>query len=61
MLEEGVGDHCHQGVPVKPLPGPSLEVIKPKLFLELLMGLLTDPSRFDGAGERLDRHVGWQV
>ena len=38
MLEEGVGDHCHQGVPVKSLPGASLEVIKPKLFLELLMG-----------------------
>ena len=53
MLEEGVGDHCHQGVPVKPLPGASLEVIKPMLFLELLMGLLTDPSRPDGAGERL--------
>jgi hypothetical protein len=28
-------------------------VIKPMLFLELLMGLLTDPSRLDGAGERL--------
>jgi hypothetical protein len=36
MLEEGVGDHCHEDVAVKPLPGSSLEVIKPKLFLELL-------------------------
>jgi len=56
MLEEGVGDHGHQGVTVKPMPGPSLEVIKPKLFLELLMGLFADPARLDGAGERLDDH-----
>ena len=61
MLEEGVGDHGHQGVTVKPMPGPSFEVIKPKLFLELLMGLFADPARLDGAGERLDRRVGWQV
>jgi hypothetical protein len=61
MLEEGVGDHCHEGVSVKPMPGSSLEVIKPELFLELLMGLLANPARLDGAGERLDRRVGWQV
>src|SRR3974390_69256 len=61
MLEEGVGDHCHQGVTVKPMPGPSFEVIKPKLFLELLMGLFADPARLDGAGKRLNRRVGWQV
>ncbi len=48
MLEEGVGDHCHEDVAVKPLPGSSLEVIKPKLFLELLMSLFADPARPDG-------------
>jgi hypothetical protein len=61
MLEEGVGDHCHEGVAVKPLPGSSFEVIKPKLFLELLMGLFADPARLDGAGECLDRRVCRQV
>ena len=30
MLEEGVGDRCHEGVAVKPMPGSSFEVIKPK-------------------------------
>jgi hypothetical protein len=61
MLEEGVGDHCHEDVAVKPLPGSSLEVIKPKLFLELLMSLFADPARPDGAGERLDWCICWQV
>jgi hypothetical protein len=40
------------------MPGSSFEVIEPKLFPELLMGLLTDPARLDGAGERLDRRLG---
>src|SRR5437868_2832181 len=49
------------GVSVQTMPGPSLEVIKPELFLELLMGLLANPARRDGAGEHLDRRAGWQV
>lgn len=48
MLQEGVSDHCHQCVSVEALPGPAFEVIETKLFLHLLMSLLTDPSRFDG-------------
>jgi hypothetical protein len=39
VLQEGVGDHCHQGVTMKTLPGSPLEVIKSKLFFQLLMRL----------------------
>jgi hypothetical protein len=39
-LEEGEGDHCHQAVSVQPCPRSAFKVIKPELFLELLMGLL---------------------
>jgi hypothetical protein len=53
MLEEGVGDHCHEGVPVKPSPGSSFEVIEPKFFLELLMGLRAEPTL---PGSQLRRH-----
>ena len=28
MLEEGVGDHRHERMTVKALPGPALEVIE---------------------------------
>jgi hypothetical protein len=47
MLEEGVSDHRHESVPVKALPGSSLEVVEAELFLQLLMGLFADPSCFD--------------
>ena len=48
MLEEGVSNHCHERVTVKAVPGPSLKVIEAEFFLQLLMGLLADPSRLDG-------------
>ena len=48
MLQEGVGDHRHQRVAVKPLPGSALEVVKADLLFELLMRLLADPARLDG-------------
>jgi len=48
MLEECVRDHCHESVPVKALPGSSLEVVEAELFFQLLMGPLADPSCFDG-------------
>lgn len=60
-MQEGVGDHRHQGVPVKTGPGSSLEVVQTEFFLELLMGLLADPAGFDGSGNLLDRYVGRQV
>ncbi|MGY4230620.1 hypothetical protein ACVMIH_007981 [Bradyrhizobium sp. USDA 4503] len=37
MLQEGLGDHGHQRVAMKTLPGPSLEVIKFEFFFQLLM------------------------
>ena len=46
-LEEGVGDHCHEGMTMEALPRSSLEVIKPEFFFQLLMGLFANPSRFD--------------
>ena len=51
MLEEGVGDHRHERVPMKALPGSALEVIEAEFFLHLLMRLLADPSRLDGCGQ----------
>ena len=44
VLQEGEGDHRHQGMAVQPRPGATLEVVEAKLLLQLLVGLLTDPS-----------------
>lgn len=38
-----------------------LEVVKAQLFLEPLMGLLTDPTGLDDPGQFLERCVGRQV
>jgi hypothetical protein len=43
MPEEGVGDHRHERVTVKALPGSALEVIESKFFFHLLMGLVRRP------------------
>ena len=48
ILQEGVGDHRHERVPVQACPGSSLEVVEAEFFLELLMRLLADPARLDG-------------
>ena len=62
MLEEGVGDHGHERVMVKALPGSSLEVIETEFFFQLLVSLLANPSRLDGGRQgaqvRLRRQVG---
>ena len=50
MLQEGVGDHGHQRVTMKTLPGSSLEVIKPEFLFQLLMRLFANPSCLDGGG-----------
>ena len=47
-LEEGVGDHRHERMSVKALPGSPFEVIEPKFFFQLLVSLLANPSRLDG-------------
>ena len=48
ILEESVGDHRHERMTVKTLPGSALEVIETKFFFQLLVSLLADPSRLDG-------------
>ena len=62
MLEEGVGDHRHERMTVKALPGSSLEVIKTEFFFQLLVSLLANPSRLDGGRQGaqvgLRRQVG---
>ena len=44
VLQEREGDQRHQGVPVQACPGTALEVVETKFLLQLLMGLLADPS-----------------
>ena len=60
-LEEGVGDHRPQGVPMQPNPGSALEMVKPEFLFELLVRLFTDPPGFNRGGQHLDRGVGRQV
>jgi integrase len=48
MLEEGVGDHRHERVPVQALPGSALEVIEAEFFFHLLMGQLLFAGRMEG-------------
>jgi hypothetical protein len=61
MLEEGVGDHRHECMTMQALPGPSLEVIEAEFFLELLVGLLANPSRLDGSCQSVQVSVRRQV
>ena len=60
-LQVGVGDHRHERVAVQATPGSAFEVVEAEFFLELLVGLLADPSRLDRGGERLEVGVGRQV
>ena len=48
MLEERIGDHRHERVTVKTLPGSAFEVIETEFFLQLLVSLLANPSCLDG-------------
>src|ERR1700684_4282021 len=59
-LQVGVGDQRHERVAVQAMPGSAFEVIEAEFFLELLVGLLADPSRLDRGGERLEAGVGRQ-
>src|SRR6266567_8136379 len=61
MLKESVRDHGHERMTVKALPGSSFEVVEAEFFFQLLMGLLTDPSRLDSGGERTKVCLGGQV
>src|ERR1700745_751576 len=48
ILEESVGDHRHERMTAKALPGSALEVIETKFFFQLLVSLLANPSCLDG-------------
>jgi hypothetical protein len=51
MLKEGESEHRHERMTVKTLPGSPLEVVEAEFFFQLLMRLLTYPSRLDGGGQ----------
>ena len=57
MLKVGKGDAAHERMPMQPSPRSSLESPEAKLLLELLMGLLADPPRFDAGGEAAQRRA----
>ena len=61
MLEERVGDHGHEGMAMEAVPRPPLEVVETEFFLQLLMGLLADPSRLDRGSQAAQVHLGRQV
>jgi len=48
-LQNSIGNHRHQGVTVRPDPRAGFEVIQAKFLFQLLVRLLADPARFDGA------------
>jgi hypothetical protein len=50
-LEEGKGEHCHERMAVKSLPGSPFEVVEPQLLFQLLMGLLANPTCLDGGSQ----------
>ena len=60
MLQKGEGEHRHECMAVKALPGSPFEVVEPKFLFQLLMGLLANPRPGRGAvqaGEAYDRSV----
>src|ERR1700740_3374357 len=61
ILKEGEGDHRHERVPVEALPGSSLEVVETELLLQLLVGLLADPSCLDRRRQAAQICPGRQV
>ena len=57
MLEEGVGDHCHERMTMKAGPRSSLEVVETEFLFQLPMGLLADPSRLDRGRQGAQIHL----
>jgi hypothetical protein len=48
-VKEGEGEHGHECMAVKALPGSALEVVETEFFFHLLVSLLANPSRLDGS------------
>ena len=57
-LEEGIGHHRQQRMPMQPRPGSAFEVVEAEFLLHLLMGLFADPACLDQAGQLLERGLG---
>ena len=61
VLEEGEGELAQEHVVVQAAPAPTLEVVQPQLFLELLMQLLAYPARLDRDRQGLECRGGGKV
>jgi hypothetical protein len=61
LLQESESHGRQQDVMPQGAPTATLEMVEPKLFLELLVRLLADPSRLDALRQLLERRVGGQV
>ena len=61
MLQEGEGEHRHECMAVKALPGSPFEVVEPKFLFQLLVGLLANPSCLDGGGQGAQIGRGRQI
>src|SRR4051794_683472 len=61
VLQEGEGELAQGRVVVQAAPAPTLEVVQPQLFLELLMQLLAHPARLDRDRQGLECRVGGKV
>src|SRR5215831_8010554 len=51
VLQESEGEHRHECMAVKALPGSPFEVVEPKFLFQLLMGLLANPSSLDSRSQ----------
>ena len=60
-LQEGVGDHRHQGVSVQPGPVIDPRSGRGRVPPSAADAPVADPPCFDSSGERAERRVGWQV
>ena len=50
-MQKGEGEHGHERMAVKTLPGSPFEVVEAKFLFQLLMSLLANPSRLDGGSQ----------
>ena len=61
VLQESEGEHRHERVAVKTLPGSPLEVVEAEFLLHLLMRLLANPSCLYGGGQSAQIGRGRQI
>jgi len=56
-LQEGICDDRHESMAMEACPGSAFKMVEAELFLELLVRLLANPARLDGAGDIPDRRI----